>query len=287
MPTIKLKIGGGGSLSGPNGATPSPGQPASKPAPKPKGRKPKEPKLSEVPPPAPIVVPPIPPADDLDDGSADLLAEVIAIEEQNKKEKGHDRRHQSQSSTPSHREKEREKPAVPPSADKGKERQAPKLTIGKRKKEEADPTEDEILALATPAKKERPSAPTPGPSSAPSTNHTAAPRHTESPVPARNGVTIPKPKDRPPKPSPKPSPPASEHPSAPPRLSIKGKEKEPSRPATPNGKPKKAPAQATPINEKKCREILRFLSKIPEYHIFARPVDPVRDGCPTYVFVMI
>ncbi|KAI0718881.1 hypothetical protein C8T65DRAFT_569811 [Cerioporus squamosus] len=276
-PTIKLKLGGGGGTSTPNGVAPSPS--TSKPVPKPKGRKPKEPKLSEVPPPAPIAAPaPPPPVDEIDDGSADLLAEVIAIEEQSKKDKGHDRRHQSQSSTPGHREKEREKPPAPPPADKGKERQAPKLIIGKRKKE-ADP-EDEILALATPAKKERSTGPTPGPSTVPPAvpSRAATPRHTESPVPARNGVTIPKPKDRPSK----PSPPVSEHKSAPPRISIKGKEKEPSRPATPNGKPKKALAQPTPLNEKKCREILRTLSKIPECHIFAKPVDPILDGCPTY-----
>ncbi|KAI0691165.1 hypothetical protein C8T65DRAFT_699820 [Cerioporus squamosus] len=276
-PTIKLKLGGGGGASTPNGVAPSPS--TSKPVPKPKGRKPKEPKLSEVPPPAPIAAPaPPPPVDEIDDGSADLLAEVIAIEEQSKKDKGHDRRHQSQSSTPGHREKEREKPPAPPPADKGKERQAPKLIIGKRKKE-ADP-EDEILVLATPAKKERSTGPTPGPSTVPPAvpSRAATPRHTESPVPARNGVTIPKPKDRPSK----PSPPVSEHKSAPPRISIKGKEKEPSRPATPNGKPKKALAQPTPLNEKKCREILRTLSKIPECHIFAKPVDPILDGCPTY-----
>ena len=62
----------------------------------------------------------------------------------------------------------------------------------------------------------------------------------------------------------------------------KEKEKEASRPATPaNGKAKKAPAQATPINEKKCREILKTLSRVPEAPIFLRPVDPVLDGCPT------
>jgi transcription initiation factor TFIID subunit 2 len=38
---------------------------------------------------------------------------------------------------------------------------------------------------------------------------------------------------------------------------------------------------STPINEKKCKEILRILRKIPEAVIFLAPVDPVRDGCPT------
>ncbi|RDX51973.1 hypothetical protein OH76DRAFT_1400878 [Lentinus brumalis] len=275
-PTIKLKIGGGGG-STPNGAAPSPS--TSKPAPKPKGRKPKEPKLSEVPPPTPLAAPVRPPpVDEFDDGSADLLAEVIAIEEQSKKEKGHDRRPAPQAPTP-HRENEREKPPAPPSTQKGKERSVPKLIIGKRKKE-ADQAEDEILALATPAKKERSGGPTPGPSTAPPAvpSRTATPRQTESPVPVRNGVTIPKPKDR----TPKVSPPTSESKSAPPRFSIKGKEKEPSRPGTPNGKPKKASAQATPLNEKKCREILRNLAKLREFLIFAKPVDPILDGCPTY-----
>ncbi|TBU50053.1 hypothetical protein BD309DRAFT_996445 [Dichomitus squalens] len=278
VPILKLKLGGGGGgPSAPNGTISSPA--ASKPAPKAKGKKPKEPKLSEVPPPPPVSAPDTalaPPFDDIDDGSADLLEEVIAIERQQKeKGKGHERRR-----TPPapHKEKEREKPAPPPPTDKSKERSIPKLVIGKRKKEEVDTTEDEILALATPAKKERPSVPAAGSSSAP-TLSVSTPKRVESPAPARNGVAAHKSKEK----LSKPSPPTTDHVPTPSRVSTKGKEKEHSRPVTPaNGKPKKAPTQATPLNEKKCRDILRLLAKQPEAPIFMRPVDPVADGCPTY-----
>ncbi len=295
---IILKLGGGGG-SATNGTSPSPVAATPKPAPKPKGRKPKEPKLSEVPPPEPVqVVPPVPlqapsPSPAVEDVDDYLLGEVIAIEREAQQKKAHDhhdhRRHHQAAPTPPSREKEREKgAAAPPAADKGKERQIPKLVIGKRKKETTDTTEDEILALATPAKKERSSAPAPGPSSTPApAAHTPTPRHTESPVPSRNGVAGPlRPKDRLTKPSPPVS--VSEAVHTPPRVSIKGKEKEKdkeSRPAPPaNGKLKKPSTQATPVNEKKCRDILRMLGRQPEAPIFMRPVDPVLDGCPTYVF---
>ncbi|KAH9943990.1 uncharacterized protein BXZ73DRAFT_39443 [Epithele typhae] len=261
VPTIKLKIGSGSSAAStaPNGSAGS-----FKATPKPKAKKPKEPKLSEVPPPVPVAAPasrrPLA-FDDFDDGSADLLEEVIAIEEQRNKKK----------------------PAAPPAAEKGKERQGPKIVIGKRK---ADRTEDEILALATPAKKERGSA---GPSTtpAPAPVVTPAQKHTDVSATARNGVA--KVKEKPSKPSPKPlpkvSPPVQEPPAATPtRVVAKGKEKEVSRPATPiNGKIKKTASGTTPFNEKKCREILRALSKQPESPIFMQPVDPERDGCPTQV----
>ncbi|KAH9858258.1 hypothetical protein C2E23DRAFT_892071 [Lenzites betulinus] len=267
VPSIKLKIGGAST----NGATPSPSPATTNPAPKPKTKKPKEPKLSEVPPPAPIHPPaPVPAFED--DGSLDLLEEVIAIE----REKQGRRQHASSSS----REREREKPApkpiakpAPPPVEKSKDRVVPKLVIGKRKKDAVDSTEDEILALATPAKKERTSVP--GPSSVP-----AAPpsKPRESPAPTKNGVSGQKGREKPPKPSPVPEPAVA-------RSSAKGKEKEKdvSRPViSTNGKAKKAPAQTTPLNDKKCREILKTLSKLPEVPIFMRPVDPIGDGCPTY-----
>ena len=268
---IKLKIGG--SSSAPNGV---PLTATSKPAPKPKPKKPKEPKLSEVPPPVPAPAPtpalPPPAFDDMDDGSRELLEEVIAIEREQKKGKGHERR-----PPPPPREKER---PPPPPADKGKdkERSIPKLVIGKRKKEDVDTTEDEILALATPAKKERPTAHSAGPSSV-STPPASTPKRVESPTPARNGIASHKTKER----LPKPSPPVTEHTATPPRALTKGKEKEVSRPATPaNGKPKRAPAQTTPLNDKKCRDTLRLLMKQPEAFIFNQPVNPEADGCPTY-----
>ncbi|KAI0660528.1 hypothetical protein C8Q70DRAFT_976084 [Cubamyces menziesii] len=271
VPTIKLKIGGGSST---NSAAPSPSPAVSKPAPKPKGRKPKEPKLSEVPPPtAPAPPPSAPPTTFEDDGSLDLLEEVIAIEREKKQERKH-------ASSSNQRERERERPPPPP-VEKGKERVVPKLVIGKRKKEIVDPTEDEILALATPAKKERTSVPAQNSSVAPPPAPPPAPKHVEPPAPAKNGVSAHKAREKPPKSSPIPEP----APMPTPRSSTKGKEKEKdvSRPATPaNGKPKKTPTQTTPINEKKCRDIVKTLLKLPEAIIFSRPVDPVADGCPTY-----
>jgi len=66
------------------------------------------------------------------------------------------------------------------------------------------------------------------------------------------------------------------------RPSLKGKEKEVSaRAPTPvQNKPRKV-VQSTPINEKKCRDLLKTLMKLPEAEIFLRPVDVVLDGCPT------
>jgi transcription initiation factor TFIID subunit 2 len=46
--------------------------------------------------------------------------------------------------------------------------------------------------------------------------------------------------------------------------------------------PTPATETATPINEKKCKAILNNLNKMPESAIFSVPVDPIRDGCPTY-----
>ncbi|KZO96454.1 hypothetical protein CALVIDRAFT_514798 [Calocera viscosa TUFC12733] len=37
-----------------------------------------------------------------------------------------------------------------------------------------------------------------------------------------------------------------------------------------------------PINEKKCRAILKLIKALPQAYIFLRPVDPIADGCPTY-----
>ena len=78
------------------------------------------------------------------------------------------------------------------------------------------------------------------------------------------------------------------------KLSTKGKEKEASGVSavptpTPSSKPQKSPtAIATPIplNEKKCRDVLKALLKMPEAAIFSHPVDVVLDGCPMYVFIV-
>ncbi|EIW64059.1 uncharacterized protein TRAVEDRAFT_55102 [Trametes versicolor FP-101664 SS1] len=264
VPVIKLKIGGG-----PTNGTHSPSPATSKPAPKPKGKKPKEPKLSEVPPPTRIPAPaPVPTFED--DGSLDLLEEVIAIEREKKQGR-------KQGSSSGSKEREREKPAPPPAPPAEKAKLVPRLVIGKRKV--PDPTEDEILALATPAKKERTSAPssssTPVPPPAAS-----VPKHVEPSPPSKNGVSGHKSREKPPKPSPVPEPAVVA------RSSAKGKEKEKEapRPTTPaNGKAKKAPELTAPINEKKCRDILKTLAKVPEALIFMRPVDPIQDGCPDYL----
>lgn len=146
----------------------------------------------------------------------------------------------------------------------------------KRKKSETLDDDDDILALATPAKKERSSPPTP--------------KHPSVEKPSASmSITIPK--AQPHKNTKKEKLSEPKHPisaiEVPPKASNKGKEKEvaiqPPIPAIPP-KAKKPPViQATPINEKKCKELLRVLQKIPEAAIFSRPVNPVLDGCPTYV----
>lgn len=240
-PSIKLKVGGSTPAAAP-----------SKPTPKPKGKK--------AAPPRELSPPPRPSTPVIDDGSADLLEEVIAIE----REKNEERKHRS-----SH------------PAEKEKERRAPRLVIGKRKQPVEDPTEDEILALATPSKKERHTAPAPvpGPSSAPSAPAT---KPKQNGAAHSNGGTVQPTKTKSSKPPPPPEPPAE----TPQRSSAKGKEKEAVAPAvnvraTTPAKQKKVVVQVTPINEKKCKEVLKTLTKLPDARLFLKPVDPVMDGCPT------
>jgi transcription initiation factor TFIID subunit 2 len=216
-PTIKLKVG----------ANQSKPAEAPKPAAKPRARKPK---VVDAPPP-PYV----------DDGSHDLLQEVIAMELEKAEEKLNRQR------STSVKEKDREKEKV---VENG---------TPKRKQASISGDEDEILALATPAKKERPSPAGPSNSKDPSIALTKKPTFKQK-----------KPKLA------EPSLPADA-----PQVSIKGKERE-IIPVSPL-KPKKPPtAQApTPINDKKCKDLLKTLLKLPEAAIFTRPVDPVIDGCPT------
>ncbi|KIK70503.1 hypothetical protein GYMLUDRAFT_32530 [Collybiopsis luxurians FD-317 M1] len=194
-----------------------------------------------------------PPPPYIDDGSHDLLQEVIAIE----------------------REKDEKKRQRLKSQDR-----AVNGSSSKRKQVESS-AEDEILALATPAKKEK--------------HNSSIPASSSSSISANGRLVV-----KPPK--------AKKDPSAPhigssssrsnsgrstpavdlPRTSLKGKEKELSLPPTPTAptpppKAKSQPiVQTTPVNEKKCRDILKVLSKLPDSAIFQVPVDPVRDGCPTY-----
>ncbi|KAF5352665.1 hypothetical protein D9756_005839 [Leucocoprinus leucothites] len=250
-PTIKLKVGSQvkspQTVETPSGRTPPPA------ASKPKKHKAPQP----VPAPAPEVEPPPPPY--VDDGSHDILQEVLAIE----------------------REKDEERMRMNSERDKS----VSHTNLSKRKKSETlDDEYDDILALATPAKKERPSPPTPK----------AAPALVEKSGPSMS-ITIPK--IQPPKNSKKERLTTDSKPSAPtplgeipPKPSTKGKEKEVvpqptsgAPPSAPAAKAKKVPiVQATPINEKKCRDLLKTLQKTPEAAIFSRPVDPILDGCPTY-----
>ncbi|KAK7465277.1 hypothetical protein VKT23_005256 [Stygiomarasmius scandens] len=133
----------------------------------------------------------------------------------------------------------------------------------KRKKDDIE--DDDILALTQPSKRERPS-PT-------GSSSTTASERVIAPAPAPKNKST-------------PARSVSRTPSDVPRASsLKGKEKEltPAAASTPTpSKSKKPAAQATPINEKKCKDLLKTLQKAPEAVIFLRPVDPQLDGCPTY-----
>ncbi|PCH34126.1 hypothetical protein WOLCODRAFT_130217 [Wolfiporia cocos MD-104 SS10] len=240
-PSIKLKVGKAASDA------------SSKPTQKPKVKKVHGPPASV---PEPVVASADSPY--IDDGSADLLEEVIAIEREKNEE--HRKRQASFS------EKDREK-----------EKRVPKLVIGKRKRLVDEPTEDEILALATPSRKDKPSPPAPTAGSSMSASPTPSHKAANAPAPGKSYDAAPPP------PLPLP-PPASEPPAETiARPTNKGKEKESVQSnGQASSKAKKSPAQTTPVNEKKCRDILKTLMRLPDARIFLKPVDPVLDGCPTY-----
>lgn len=167
----------------------------------------------------------------IDDGSHDLLQEVIAIE----MEKDGKRRRSIS-----------EKDRVPE----------------KRMRLSSD-DDDDILAHAQPLTSKRKTSAMSSPVVADTTT---------------NGVTSPVP-------HPIKQASATETPTSQPipiRISLKGKEKEtvPS-PAPIYPKQKKSSTQTTPINEKKCKDVLKALLKLPDAALFSRPVDPELDGCPT------
>lgn len=246
-PTIKLKVGGGSAAPKAQG---EPSTPAAAPTPKVKGRKPKVP-----------AAPPVPSAPDVDD---ELLEEVIAIE----REKGE--RHPP--------------PAEVMTTPSSSKRKAPHPAA-------EEDGEEELLALATPEKKQRSS-----PNEEAASGLSPVPEKvTERPKNAGTKLTLSVKKTK--KPAPPAPPPAEPSPA---KASTKGKEKEkpkeavptptpaattaPATPAKPSKtkKPSATPAQPTPISEKRCREILKTLLRMPEALIFSRPVDPELDGCPTY-----
>ena len=220
-PTIKLKVGAQSKAED---------EPSSKPAKR-------KTKVSESP---SSHTPDAPPPPYVDDGSHDILQEVLAIE-----------REKNQQRQRSISEKEKVVPSAIPS---------------KRKKID-DVDDDDILELVAPLKKERPSPPEPSSSSSTS---------------IRKSVFTPSVKIKKDKVLEVPRPPTT---SVPPGISLKGKEKEvvSTPPVASSNKPRKQ-VQYTPINEKKCKDLLKVLGRVPESYLFARPVDPVLDGCPTCVF---
>jgi transcription initiation factor TFIID subunit 2 len=70
-------------------------------------------------------------------------------------------------------------------------------------------------------------------------------------------------------------------------LKIKPSQPQAAQNGPPAHSPRPTPPAAllgVPFSEKKCREVLKTLKKIPEAGIFLRPVNPELDGCPTYDF---
>jgi transcription initiation factor TFIID subunit 2 len=65
--------------------------------------------------------------------------------------------------------------------------------------------------------------------------------------------------------------------------SVKGKDKEITKPESSPASKHRVPSASTPINEKKCREILKKLYGMDEAYLFRQPVDADLLGCPTYV----
>ena len=224
-PTIKLKVGAQSKVQDTLAEHSS----------KPSKRKLKLPESS------PSHTPDAPPPPYVDDGSHDILQEVLAIE-----------REKNQQRQRSLSEKEKVVPSAIPS---------------KRKKIDDDDDDDDILELVAPLKKDRPSPSEPSSSSS---------------IVIKKPALTPSIKIKKDKVLEVPRPPTT---TVSPGTSLKGKEKEAvsTPPATSSNKPRKS-VQYTPINEKKCKDLLKVLGKVPESYLFARPVDPVMDGCPTCVF---
>ncbi|EAU92262.2 TATA-binding protein associated factor Taf2 [Coprinopsis cinerea okayama7 len=283
-PTIKLKMGSQ-SKAGPPTPSPAPAPPVVPPV---KVRKPKP--IERAPSPVPIDGPPPP---YVDDGSHDILQEVLAIE----REKDEQRRSRESRERERDRDRDRDRDRER-DRDRDRDRVRGSGVNGvsmKRKKDIVD--EDDLLALVT-KKKERISPP--GSTSAGSSKseplapappkvHLPAPKPVPAAAtPARSSGTN-SGRATPVVPPPQPKPKKDKLDSVPLRISLnKGKEKEVTpaltSPAPSQSKSKKGSViQATPVNEKKVKELLKTLTRIPEAAIFLRPVDPVLDGCPTYL----
>jgi transcription initiation factor TFIID subunit 2 len=228
-PSLKLKIGA--SRAAPSTPSNNSATPKTVGSVKPKGRKLKPVDIAST-----SVV---------DDGSFDLLEEVIAIEKEQEKLVA----------------SKKQRPF-----GAGSETTAP----AKRKKDLLDELEEdeEILALASPSKK---------PSKSPQPGSIEKEGRATSPAKISGSIKIKRPSipTLEPVSTPEVRPPADHR-----QQSIKGKEKEVAPPASAGP----AGASETPINKVKAREVLKSLLKLPEAAIFSRPVDPIQDGCPTYLF---
>ena len=194
----------------------------------------------------------MPPPPYIDDGSHDLLQEVIAMEELN-------------SHTPRKESKQRR-------------------TI------ELDP-EDELLILASPSRDENSAVDTIPQELPPVAPPVSVPVAPPKPTPTPTSLKISRPTER--------VKPIVE------KGKEKGKEKEktaapvpaptvasahvplPVAPLPKRKTPPTAPApvpgqSSTPVNESRVRDALKVIMNMPQSIIFNQPVDPIRDGCPTY-----
>jgi transcription initiation factor TFIID subunit 2 len=223
LPVIKLKV--------PTALQPPPRTetPASTPSEKPEKPKQRPRKPAKDP------TPEVPPPPYVDDGSHDILQEVLAIE----------------------REKEQRRRPSPRPDDRTP-------STAKRKLQHAD---DDIFNTPGPSKREK---------------RLAEVSSTVDSRPSTPTIKFKKPKD--------PDHVTRLTPDAVPKPTVKGKERENIAPPIPPIPPaSSAPsrpkhsvvAQATPINEKKCQQVLKAVLASEHAVIFARPVDPILDGCPT------
>ncbi|KIY69351.1 hypothetical protein CYLTODRAFT_420749 [Cylindrobasidium torrendii FP15055 ss-10] len=97
---------------------------------------------------------------------------------------------------------------------------------------------------------------------------TASGRPTPKPIARPVARTVAKPSAKPPAPSPLPKEPAAP----------------PHRPKLGGPMPKAVSSStSTPINVKKVKEAMKIIQRLPEASIFARPVDPILDGAPSYL----
>lgn len=237
-PTLKLKLGGSQSKASPVNSKPPKASEAVKPSQPRKIRAPDSPSISTAPLPTPLDVPPPP---YVDDGSADLYEEVLAIEREKDEEK---RVRPTPTSTP-----------APPG------RQAPVASssvVAKRKRSESTAVEE---PATRPLKKER-SVTTATPKASPVAS-ASTPPPAKVDVPAPRTVLKLK-KDVP--------VPISESPAITP--SRKGKERDTgsARP-TPSRNSSNVAVAKTPFNAKKCKDIMKTLTALNESYFFLFPVD--------------